>query len=553
MMQSLSQPKQSSTSPLQIDGTRTSGIDVRIENVSACVTVANIVKSSLGPQGLDKMLVDDIGEVTVTNDGATILKNLEIEHPAAKILVESSFAQDKAVGDGTTSVVLIAAELLKRANELVKINIHPTNIISGYKLAAKQAIDFIKNNMRIKTEDIGKEALIQAAKTSMSSKIIGPESEFFAKMVVDAMLAVKRTTDGVDTYPVKAVHILKQHGQSARDSILLNGYALNCTRASQQMPISVKNAKIALLDVGLTRQKMKLGVQVLIEDPEKLEGVREREITLIKDRIKMILGSGANVILTTKGIDDLCLKYFVEANAIAVRRVKKEDLRRIATATGGTIVTSFADLSGNESFDSSNLGYADEVVETRIADSECIFIKGCKTTKAQSIIIRGANDFMLDEIERALHDSLCVVKRVLESKYVVAGGGAVEAALSIYLERFATTLESREQLAIAEFAEAVLVIPRTLAVNAACDATDLVAKLRAIHNEAQRNPEKKNLANYGLDLWDGKVRDNLKAGVLEPALTKIKSIRFATEAAITILRIDDKIKINPKPEPERPR
>lgn len=552
-MQSLSQPKQSSTSPLQIDGTRTSGIDVRIENVSACVTVANIVKSSLGPQGLDKMLVDDIGEVTVTNDGATILKNLEIEHPAAKILVESSFAQDKAVGDGTTSVVLIAAELLKRANELVKINIHPTNIISGYKLAAKQAIDFIKNNMRIKTEDIGKEALIQAAKTSMSSKIIGPESEFFAKMVVDAMLAVKRTTDGVDTYPVKAVHILKQHGQSARDSILLNGYALNCTRASQQMPISVKNAKIALLDVGLTRQKMKLGVQVLIEDPEKLEGVREREITLIKDRIKMILGSGANVILTTKGIDDLCLKYFVEANAIAVRRVKKEDLRRIATATGGTIVTSFADLSGNESFDSSNLGYADEVVETRIADSECIFIKGCKTTKAQSIIIRGANDFMLDEIERALHDSLCVVKRVLESKYVVAGGGAVEAALSIYLERFATTLESREQLAIAEFAEAVLVIPRTLAVNAACDATDLVAKLRAIHNEAQRNPEKKNLANYGLDLWDGKVRDNLKAGVLEPALTKIKSIRFATEAAITILRIDDKIKINPKPEPERPR
>jgi len=252
------------------------------------------------------------------------------------------------------------------------------------------------------------------------------------------------------------------------------------------------------------------------------------------------------VVLTTKGIDDLCMKYFVEAGAMAVRRVKKEDLRRIAKATGGTLILTLANLECSESFDPALLGFADEVSEERIADDELLLIKGCKNTKTASIILRGANSFMLEEMERSIHDSLCVVKRTLESNAVVPGGGAVEAALSIYLENFATTLGSREQLAIAEFAEAMLVIPKTLAVNAALDATELVANLRAHHNAAQTNKAKKDLAMSGLDLYTGVVRNNLEAGVLEPAISKIKSIKFAVEAAITILRIDDMIKLNPK-------
>jgi T-complex protein 1 subunit alpha len=540
---------QSNSGTLQIDGTRISGQDVRTQNVYACSMIQNIIKSSLGPQGLDKMLVDNIGDVTVTNDGATILKQLEVEHPAAKILVELAQTQDEAVGDGTTSVVILAAEILKRADVLVKNKVHPTNVIAGIKLAARKAIEYIKSDVQIKTETLGKDALINAAKTSMSSKILGSESDFFAKIVVDAVTNVKTITpSGKEKYPIKSINILKQHGQSVKQSALVDGFALNCTRASQQMPRVIKDAKIAILDINLNRARMKFGVSVVINDPDKLQGVQEREQTMIRDHIKLLLDAGANVILTTKGIDDLAMKYFVEAGAMAVRRCTKEDLRRVAKLTGGQLITSFANLEGEESFDAESLGYAAEVAEETLAGDDLIFIRGAKTKSCQSIVLRGANEFLLDEMHRSLHDSICVVKRVLESKHVVPGGGAVEAGLSIFLERFATTIETREQLAIAEFAEALLVIPKTLAVNAACDATDLVAKLRAYHNEAQEDSKKKSYSRYGLDLMDGRIRDNVEHGVLEPSMIKIKYIQFATEAAITILRIDDLIRINPKKE-----
>jgi len=525
-------------------GERESGQDVRQTNATAVMAVANIVKTSLGPVGLDKMLVDDIGDVTITNDGATILKLLEVEHPAAKILVELAELQDREVGDGTTSVVILAAELLKRANELVRNKIHPTNIIAGFRLAMRESVKYIQNKLARDVETLGKDALLQCAKTSMSSKIIGAEEEFFANLVVDACLSVKTYNDMGDIkYPIKAINILKAHGKSLKESLVIHGYALNLGRAAEGMPKMVKNAKIACIDFNLQKTKMLMGVQVLVNDPKELEKIREQEFEITAKRIQMILAAGANVILCSKGIDDMALKYFVEAGAIACRRVNRDDLRRIAKATGAQVMMSLSDMDGGETFDESMLGTAGEVVEQRVADDDMVVIKESANNQACTILLRGANDYMLDEIDRSVHDALCIVKRTLESGKVVAGGGAVEAALSIYLENMATTLGSREQLAIAEFANALLVIPKVLTVNAAKDSTELVAKLRAIHHQAQSQEGKVELSGMGLDLVNGELRDNLASGILEPALSKVKSIQFATEAAITILRIDDMIRL----------
>ena len=554
--------------------------------MTACLSVSNVVKTSLGPIGLDKMLVDDLGEVTITNDGATILSNLEVEHPAAKVLVQLSEMQDKEVGDGTTSVVIIAAELLKRANELVKNSIHPTSIMSGYRLAMKESIKFIKDHQAVKTATLGRDVAFQIAKTTLSSKIFGQQSEFFANLAVDAIQMVKvraaalracrpapcrpvepelrprphphpptptpnraqdvSETSGKAIYPVKSVGIMKQHGRSFKDSQLVPGYVMYGGRAGQGMPRTVKGAKIALLDIDLRKSKMAMGVQVVVTDPKKLEDIRQRESDITKERIQLLLDAGANVILTTKGCDDMAIKYFVEAGALAVRRCKKEDLRRIAKLTGGTLMITFADMDGNETFDKSMLGEADEVIEERIADDDHLIIKGGKTQRACSVLLRGANMHMLEEVERSLHDALCAIKRAMESASVVPGGGCVESALSIHLENFATSLGSREQLAIAEFATALLVIPKQLAVNAAMDASDMVAKLRASHNAAQTDAKKAEMKHQGMDCITGKLQNNLTAGILEPALSKVKMIQFATEAAITVLRIDDMIQLNPE-------
>jgi T-complex protein 1 subunit alpha len=570
----------------------------------AVQAVANIVKTSLGPVGLDKMLVDDIGDVTITNDGATILKLLEVEHPAAKvrsppdllpggtaraffharrqlsdrsrvfksrpaaasprlivthrhspapfhpqILVELADLQDREVGDGTTSVVILAGELLRRANDLVRNKIHPTSIISGYRLAMREAVKYVESKLATDIETLGEDAILKTAKTSMSSKIVGADSDFFGKMVVDAVKAVKTYNDYGDArYPIRSINILKAHGKSVKESRVINGYALNLGRAAQGMVKSVKNAKVACVDFNLQKTKMQMGVQVLVTDPKELERIRQEELEITARRVKMILDAGANVILCSKGIDDMALKYFVEAGAIACRRVPKDDLRRVAKATGATILLTLADMEGGETFDPSALGTCAEVCEERVSDDDMIVLKDCANTQACTMLIRGANDYMLDEVDRSLHDALCIVKRTLESQNVVAGGGAVEAALSVYLETLATTLGSREQLAIAEFAESLLVIPKVLAVNAAKDSTELVAKLRAYHHAAQTKPEKAHLAGYGLDLVKGELKDNIADGVLEPAMSKVKSIQFATEAAITILRIDDLIKLHPEEE-----
>lgn len=587
---------------LFLGGQKISGSDIRDQNVQATQAIANVVKSSFGPSGLDKMMVDDIGEVTVTNDGATILSLLSVEHPAGKILVDLAQQQDREVGDGTTSVVLIAAELLRRANELMKMRIHPTTIITGYRLALREAVRYMNENISVKVDNLGRDSLMAIAKTSMSSKIIGGDSEFFSNMVVDAITSVKSVNArGEVKYPVKAVNVLKAHGKSATESQLIKGYAMNCTVASQAMETRITDAKIACLDMNLQKERMKMGVNVVIDDPAQLEKIREREAGIVIERVEMILKAGANVVFTTKGIDDLCLKHFVEKGVMGVRRCKKEDLRRIAKATGAQMVSTLADLNGDEVFDKANLGEAKEVVQERISDDECILVKGPKVHTAASIILRGANEYSLDEMERSVHDSLSAVKRTLESGRIVPGGGAVETALHIYLEEWATSVVSggssntpsiidtnkhfqgsREQLAIAAFASALLTVPTTLAVNAAKDSSDLVAQLRSRHALSQRTSDPvphpptqttasnghpsappalpqstsdadakaiakaKGYRNYGLDLTKGRVHDSIKAGVLEPSMGKVKQLKSAVEACVAIMRIDTLIKLDPE-------
>ena len=535
---------------VDINGLRSQGRDVRMANVMAVKALANIVKTSLGPQGLDKMMVDEIGDVTVTNDGATILKQMEVEHPAAKVLVQLSQLQDKEVGDGTTSVVILAAELLTKAYDLIRNQVHPSNIISGYKKAMRESVKFIEKHLTVQTSELGDKGLCNVAKTSMSSKLIGPEFELFANLCVKAVNHVRTAADKI---PVKNINMAMAHGKSTLDSEFFDGYVLRMSRVSQQMPIRVDNPVIACLDFNLNKFRLAMGVQVLVNDPKNLEQIRKREMDILKERLDLILAAGVNVIFTTLAIDDCASKYLVTKGVMGLRRVDKHELRRIANSTGATIVKTLANNDGTESFDASLTGKAEAVFEKNLGDVDFIFVQkpSAQKNKVCTLVLRGANQFMLDEVDRSIHDALCALKRTVESGSVVAGGGCVESALSVHLDKFSNAKGGKDQVPIFEFSEALMVIPKQLSNNAAQDATELTAKLNCIHNLAQEKSDDENYKKYffsGLDLKNGKIRNNLEHGVLEPSVSKIKSLKFATEAAITILRIDDMIRIAPEKE-----
>eukprot|EP00915_Cephaloidophora_sp_WS-2016_P000239 GHVH01000333.1.p1 GENE.GHVH01000333.1~~GHVH01000333.1.p1 ORF type:complete len:550 (-),score=108.41 GHVH01000333.1:1028-2677(-) len=535
-------------------GDHQSGSSVRDANVAATNTLQSIMKTSMGPCGLDKMLVDQTGEVTISNDGSTILKVLEVNHPVGKLLVELSQLQDKEVGDGTTSVVVFAAELCKQAHALIsKHKIHPTSIISGYKLAANESMKFINAHMTRSVDCLNDTDLLNISATTLSSKLLGSDSAHFGQIAVDAIKKVHTVVGGKSTYPIGAINVLKVHGQSIKQSFLVEGYALDRVgRSSQGMPHEVENAKIALIDFPLKQHRTQMGVSVEITDAGELEKVREMERDICKQKIDTILKSGANVIFTTQGFDDMALKYLVAAGVFGVRRVAKVDMKRLAKSIGATVCISMTNMDQEEEvFDPAWLGSAKRVSEKKVGDWDFVFVEQPAAQQAMSVILRGANEFMLDEIERSFHDALCVVSRTLESKTVVAGGGCVETAVSVHLENFSRSLGSKDQSAVRAFAESLLVIPKTLCINAALDSNDLVSHLRAKHTTGQRDRASyaEDGRYFGVDLeGDEKIKNMFEAGVIEPAINKKKAIKNATETAATILRIDDIVKLYPPPE-----
>ncbi|KAH0794143.1 T-complex protein 1 subunit alpha [Histomonas meleagridis] len=529
-----------SPSSLKLNGERQTGENVRVQNTRAAIAVANVVRSSLGPIGLDKMLVDDMGEVTITNDGATILQNLDVQHPAGKVLIQLSELQDREVGDGTTTVVLLAAELLRLGQELIDQKVHPNTVIAGYRRAGRMAVAYLKKNLSVSNSGLDRDILLNVAKTSMSSKILHAYSDFFANIVVDACLCVKGKTNKC---PVSKINIVKSLGKSLPESSLIsNGLAINATRSAEAMPRKVEDVKIAVLDLSLSRTRLPMGVQFRLKDASKLNQIQHEEVEQCRKIVDAIISAGANVIITSKTIDEASLKPMIRNGIIGIRHVSDGEIAAVARATGATIIKEVVDAEGNTKFDPSWLGRCKCVEQVPIGDNEMIVIREAAAENSASIVLRGPNTYTLDEANRTLRDALNAIKRVVESHHVTSGGGAVEAGLSVYLSKAAMNYEGKEQIAILKFAEALLVIPKILANNAALDSIELVAKLRAAHYKAQENGEK---CFAALDLVENKIRDGFKDGVLEPAMSKVKSIQFATEAAITILRIDDLIKLKP--------
>lgn len=505
---------------------RSRGREAQHGNITAAKVVAESIRSALGPKGMDKMLVDNFGDVTITSDGRTILDEMDIQHPAAKMLVEVAKTQDKETGDGTTSAVIIAGELLNKAEELIDKNIHPTIIIDGYKMAAEKALETLEKiaiAVNLKSQDF----LVKAATTSMGSKIVAEHKDYLAEIVVKAMMAVAEKQDGAFKVDVDDVKVEKKTGESLKETTLINGIVLDKEIVHSGMPKRLEKAKIALLDASLENEKPELDAKINIESPDQIEAFLKQEEEMLKDMVEKILSTGANVVICQKGIDDMAQHFLARKGVIAIRRAKKSDMEKLARATGGKIVSSINSLSA------ADLGYAALVEERKTGDDKMTYVEGCKNPKSVTLLIRGGTQRMTAEAERSIHDALSVVKDLLEEPKIVAGGSAPEMEVSSVLKKYAQTLPGREQLAVQIFAEALESIAVTLAENAGLDPVDIISQLRAQHEKGK--------TWAGINVFEGKVEDMIKLNVYEPLAVKKQIIKSANEAASMILKIDDVI------------
>ncbi|HDL16097.1 MAG TPA: thermosome subunit [Euryarchaeota archaeon] len=507
--------------------TRTSGRDAQRTNILAARIIAEAVKTTLGPRGMDKMLVDSIGDVVVTNDGVTILKEMDIEHPAAKMVVEIAKTQEDEVGDGTTTAVVIAGELLKRAEDLLEQDVHPTIIASGYRLAAEKAKEILTNIAKEISKD-DEELLIKVATTSMTGKGAEKAKDYLSELIVKAVETIAEEENGKVIIDVDNIKIEKKEGGGIENTELIQGVVIDKERVHPGMPTKVNNAKVALLNAPLEIEKTEFDAEIRITEPSQLQAFINEEERMIKTMVEQIKESGATVLFCQKGIDDLAQHYLSKERILAVRRVKKSDIEKLSRATGATIVTNLEDISEKD------LGYAGMVEEVKIGDDEMVFVRECKEPKAVTILVRGGTEHIVDEVERALEDCLGVVPAAMKDGKIVAGGGAPEIETAKELRDYAKSVGGREQLAIEAFADAMEVIPKALAENAGLDPIDTLVDLRSKHEE-------KGGEVYGLDVYSGKATDMFRNGIVEPLRVKTQAIDSASEVAVMILRIDDVI------------
>ena len=508
------------------------GRDAQKNNITAAKLVADLVKTSLGPRGLDKMLVDSLGDVTITNDGATILKEIDAQHPAAKMMVEVSKTIDTEVGDGTTSSVVFAGALLEKAEKLLEKDVHSTVIVDGYQAASEKALELLAGFAKsVKPDD--QESLVKIAKTSMQSKLISEDSEPLSKLVVDAILKIAEKNGDAYSVDLDNLKVEKKSGASIQDTALIKGIVLDKEIVHSGMPTKIQKAKIALVNAALEVEKTEMSAEIRISDPTQMQMFLEEENRMLKEMVTKLHNAGTNVLICQKGIDDISQHYLAKHGILAVRRVKESDMTKLAKATGGRITTNLDDITEKD------LGHADLVQQKKVETDKWVFIEGCKNPHSVTILIRGGSQRVVDEVDRSIHDSLMVVKDVIETPSIVTGGGSAEAYLAGQLNEYADSFDGREQLAIKQYAEALESIPLTIAENAGMDPIDTIISLRAKQNSGKKGA--------GINARESKIGDMNSLSILEPLVVKEQIIKSATETACMILRIDDVIAISGGP------
>ncbi len=517
--------------------TQTKGNDAQKNNIQAAKLISEIVRTSLGPRGMDKMLVDTLGDVTITNDGATILKEIDVQHPAAKIMVETSKATDTEVGDGTTSTVVLAGALLEKAEELIAKNVHPTIVVDGFKRASEKAIELLRQ-IGIKIDPQDKKFLKKVAKTTLSSKLVSTDSDKLADIIVDSVLAVAQKSGDKYKVDIDNIKVEKKGGTAIRNTELVHGIILDKEVVHGGMPKRIENAKIALINSPLEIEKTEFDAKININSPEQMQNFIDEENRMLKNLVDKVSKSSANVVLCQKGIDDMAQYYLAKAGILAVRRIKESDLTKLAKATGARIVTNLNELTDKD------LGQAKLVEERQVEADKWVFIEGCQNPKAVSILARGGSQRVVDEVERSIHDALMSVKDAVEYPYVVVGGGAAEAHVSGKLREWANSLDGRPQLAAQRFADGIETIPLVLAENAGMDPLDTQVQLRSRSTNGK--------ASFGVDVLNAKVADLESENIYEPLAVKEQVINAATEAACMILRIDDVIAASKSHSPTPP-